>query len=253
MTELSVKLHIYEGPLDLLLHLVQKNEVDLNEIPVALITSQYLEYLELMEALNMELAADFLVMAATLIYLKSRLLLPREENGELEEVQTSLIEPLLARLGEKEVTFLDAAWALGQRRLLDRDVFGRGVVKPAEAETVSDSSIEASLFDLVDAFRRVSDQKPPEPTLEFVTEPKTLASRLAEIQAFLKTKAQGTFEELCALDRNRGEIILSFLSVLELARVGFLRLYQDLRQGRSLRLFLADPEAKPLAAEFSIA
>jgi len=253
MTELSVKLHIYEGPLDLLLHLVQKNEVDLNEIPVALITSQYLEYLELMEALNMELAADFLVMAATLIYLKSRLLLPREENDELEEVQTSLVEPLLARLGEKEVTFLDAAWALGQRRLLDRDVFGRGVVMPAETEANSDNSIEASLFDLVDAFRRVSDQKPPEPTLEFVTEPKTLACRLAEIQTFLKTKAQGTFEELCALDRNRGEIILSFLSVLELARVGFLRLYQDLRQSRSLRLFLADPEAKPLAAEFIVA
>jgi len=248
MTELSVKLQIYEGPLDLLLHLVQKNEVDLNEIPVALITAQYLEYLELMEALNMEVAADFLVMAATLIYLKSRLLLPREENGEPDEAQTSLIEPLLARLGEKEVTFLDAAWALSQRRVLDRDVFGRGVAKPAE--TVSDNFIEASLFDLVDAFRRVSDQKPPEPTLEFVTEPKTLACRLAEIQAFLKDKAQGTFEELCALDRNRGEIILSFLSVLELARVGFLRLYQDLRQSRSLRLFLADPEAKPLATDF---
>jgi segregation and condensation protein A len=190
-------------------------------------------------------------MAATLIYLKSRLLLPREENGEPEEIQTSLVEPLLARLGEKEITFLDAAWALGRRRLLDRDVFGRGVSTPAEA--VSDGLVEASLFDLVDAFRRVSDQKPPEPTLEFVAEPKTLACRLSEIQDFLKSRAQSTFEELCALDRDRGEIILSFLSVLELARVGFLRLYQDLRQSRSLRLFLADPEAKPLAMEYTAA
>jgi len=74
---------------------------------------------------------------------------------------------------------------------------------------------------------------------------------LAEIQAFLKAKAQSTFEELCAPDRNRGEIILSFLSVLELARVGFLRLYQDIRQGRTLRLFLANPEAEPLALEFT--
>jgi len=249
MSELSVKLNIYEGPLDLLLHLVQKNEVDLNEIPVALITSQYLDYLELMEALNMEVAADFLVMAATLIYLKSRLLLPREEDAGPEEIQTSLIEPLLARLGEREITFLDAAWALGRRRLLDRDVFGRGVSPPAEI-AADNSLVEASLFDLVDAFRRVSDQKPPEPTLEFVTEPKTLACRLAEIQAFLKARAQSTFEELCALDRSRGEIILSFLSVLELARVGFLRLYQDFRQSRTLRLFLADPEAQPLAAEY---
>jgi segregation and condensation protein A len=101
MTELLVKLQIYEGPLDLLLHLVQKNEVDLNDIPLALITSQYLEYLELMEALNIEVAADFLIMAATLIHIKSRLLLPREEDFELEEIQTSIIEPLLARLGEK--------------------------------------------------------------------------------------------------------------------------------------------------------
>ena len=250
MTELSVKLQIYEGPLDLLLHLVHKNEVNLTEIPVALITSQYLEYLDLMEALNMEVAADFLVMAATLIHLKSRLLLPREEDYEPEETPINLIvEPLLARLGEKEVTFLDAAGALGRRQRLGCDVFGRG--GSAEIEAVNEGFIEASLFKLVEAFRRVSDQKPPEPTLEFVAEPKTLACRLAEIQFFLKDKAQTTFEELCALDRDRGEIILSFLSVLELARVGFLRLYQDLRQSRSLRLFLADPEAEPLAKEFT--
>ena len=249
MTELLVKLQIYEGPLDLLLHLVQKNEVDMNEIPVALITSQYLEYLDLMEALNVEVAADFLVMASTLIHLKSRLLLPSEEDIEQEEIRTILIEPLLARLGQKEITFLDAAGALGRRRRLGRDVFGRGGT--IEVEPANDGFFQASLFDLVDAFRRVSGQKPPEPTLEFVVEPKTLADRLAEIQTFLKATAQSTFEELCALDRNREEVILSFLSVLELARVGFLRLYQDLRQGRTIRLFLADPEAEPLAAEFA--
>jgi segregation and condensation protein A len=250
MTELSVKLQIYEGPLDLLLHLIQKNEVDLNEIPVALITSQYLEYLDLMEALNVETAADFLVMAATLIYIKSRLLLPREENFEPEEeIQTSLVEPLLARIGEKEFTFPDIAGALGRRRILGRDVFGRGDL--AQVDTVNNGFVGASLFDLVDAFRRVSDQKPLEPTLEFVAEPKTMACRLAEIQAFLKARAQSTFEELCARDRDRGEIILSFLGVLELARVGFLRLYQDLRQSNSLRLFLADPEAEPLTLEFT--
>jgi len=250
MTELPVKLQIYEGPLDLLLHLVHKNEINLNEIPVALITSQYLEYLDMLEALNMEVAADFLVMAATLIHLKSRLLLPREEDYEPEEAQLNLlVEPLLARLGEKEVTFMDAAGALGRRQRLGWDVFGRGV--SIEFEAVNEGFIGTSLFELVEAFRRVSDQKPPEPTLEFVTEPKTLACRLAEIRAFLRAKAQTTFEELCAVDRDRGEVILSFLSVLELARVGFLRMYQDIRQGRSFRLFLADPEAEPLSLEFT--
>ena len=241
MSELSIKLHIYEGPLDLLLHLIQKNEVDLNEIPVATITAQYLEYLDLMEALNIEVAADFLLMAATLIYLKSRLLLPREEDEEVQEIQTSLVEPLLARLGEKEFTFREAAGALAQRRLFGRDVFGRGVLP----EIVPDSFMAASLFELLEAFRRVSDQKPPEPTLDFVVEPKTLACRLAEIQVFLKSRPRSTFEEICAQDRDRGEVILSFLSILELARVGFLRLYQDFMG--TLRLFLADPEAEPLA------
>ena len=241
MSELSIKLQIYEGPLDLLLHLIQKNEVDLNEIPVAMITAQYLEYLDLMEALNIEVASDFLLMAATLIYLKSRLLLPREEDEEVEEIQTSLVEPLLARLGEKEFTFREAAGALAQRRLFGRDVFVRGDL----AEVVPESFMAASLFELLEAFRRVSDQKPPEPTLDFVVEPKTLALRLAEIQAFLKSRAQSTFEEICAQDRDRGEVILSFLSILELARVGFLRLYQDLIG--TLRLFLANPEAEPRA------
>ena len=244
MNELLVKLQIYEGPLDLLLHLIQKNEVDLNEIPVVRITAQYLEYLELMETLNIEVAADFLVMAATLIYLKSRFLLPREEEfWETQEVQTSLVEPLLARLGEKEITFQDAAGALAQRSLFGRDVFGRGDQAVPEPE----SFMAASLFELVEAFRRVSDQKPPEPTLEFVVEPKTLAGRLAEIQSFLKLQAQSTFEEVCALDGGRAEVILSFLSILELARVGFLRLSQGLNG--TLRLYLADPEATPLAAD----
>jgi segregation and condensation protein A len=249
MTELRVKLQIYEGPLDLLLHLIQKNEVNLSEIPVTLITAQYLEYLDLMEALNIEVAADFLVMAATLIHLKSRLLLPREEDYEPEEIQRNLIEPLLARLGEKEISFQDAAWALASRRRLGRDEFGPGRSSAAD-EVLPDNFMGASLFELVEAFRRVSDQKPEEPTLEFVSEPKTLARRLAEIQVFLKARIQSTFEELCAPDCGRGEVILSFLSVLELARVGFLRLYQDMANP-SLWLFLADPEAEPRPDAFN--
>ena len=251
MTELQVKIQFYEGPLDLLLHLIQKNEVDLHEIPVTLITAQYLEYLDLMETLNIELAADFLVMAATLIYLKSRLLLLREEDDEPEEVQTNLVEPLLARLSEKEITFQDAAGALARRQRLGRDVFGRGTAEFAPDAPIHDGSIEASLFELVEAFRRVSDQKPPEPTLEFVVESKTLAGRILEIQIFLKARAQCTFEELCAADRNQRELILSFLSILELARVGFLRLYQDSPLSRTLRLFLANPEAKLSTTELT--
>jgi segregation and condensation protein A len=250
MDELLVKLQIYEGPLDLLLHLIHKNEVELDDIPVALITAQYLEYLDLMEALNVEVAADFLVMAATLIQIKSRFLLPRESTAEDEslagDLQTALIDPLMAHL-DRAVNFQDVALVLGRRRLLGRDVFGRGGQPLAEAETetaaLSDGFIEASLFDLMEAFRRVSDQKPRDPALEFVVESKTIGRRLVEIQDFLKARPQGTFAEICARDMERGEVILSFLAVLELARVGFLRLYQDLRRGREIMVFLADPEA----------
>ena len=251
MTEPQVKIKFYEGPLDLLLHLIQKNEIDLNEIPVALITAQYLEYLDLIEALNVETAADFLVMAATLIHLKARLLLPQEDALEPEDIKDGLMEPLLARLREKKITFQDAAVALGRRPLFGRDVFGRGSAKDAleGPANANDAAIEASLYDLLEAFRRISERPPLEPTLEFVVEPKTMALRLAEIQDFLKAKAQCTFDEVCALDRDLGEMVLSFLGVLELARVGFLRLYQDLSQSRSLKLFLADPKAEPLAME----
>ena len=247
MAELRVKLQIYEGPLDLLLHLIQKNEVDLDDIPVARITAQYLEYLELMEDLNVEVAADFLVMAATLTHLKARFLLPREAGEEVEdtaaeELRTTLLNPLLER--QKQIDYKEAALALARRQFLGQDVFGRGGADlSAEAEALTEGFITASLFDLVGAFRRVADQKPPEPTLKFVVEPKTIGQRLAEIQAFLKNSPQSDFEELCAGDRERGEVVLSFLAVLELARVGFLRLYQDSRQSRTILIFLADPEA----------
>ncbi len=265
--ELLVKLQMYEGPLDLLLHLIKKNEVDLDDVPVALITAQYLEYLDLMESLNVEMAADFLVMAATLAQIKSRLLLPREDGDDPEadpeaEFKAAVLDPLLEHLRRGAGDFSGAAEALRHRQILDSDVFVRGGSPLEEDPDAPDEPLAATLFDLVDAFRRLSEKKERTRTLEFVVERKTLAERLVEIRTFLKDRKRGFFEDICAGDRDKGEVVLSFLAILELARIGFLRLYQASPDRRAaapagdgpeaapgLELFLADPEAEVGDAE----
>ena len=121
----EIKLDIFEGPLDLLLYLIRKNEIDIYNIPIALITEQYLEYLDMMRSLNLDLAGEYLVLAATLIHIKSRLLLPpvegEEEGEEGEDPRTELVQQLL-----EYQTFKEAALSLEDRPLLDRDVFTRG-------------------------------------------------------------------------------------------------------------------------------
>lgn len=251
MGELLVKLQIYEGPLDLLLHLIKKNEVDLDDIPVALITAQYLEYLDLMESLNVELASDFLVMAATLTQIKSRLLLPREdedyEGDPADDLKAAIIDPLLERLRLGLNDYKEAAAALRHRQVLNSDVFARGatevVAEESLAEALGDGLAEASLFDLVDVFRRLTEKKPEIKTLNFVVETKTIGERIEEIRTLLTARRSLSFEELCAEDKSRGELVLSFLAVLELARTGFLRLYQNLAQSFEMGVFLANPEA----------
>jgi segregation and condensation protein A len=248
--DLLVKLQIYEGPLDLLLHLIKKNEVNLDDIPVALITAQYLEYLDLMESMNVELASDFLVMAATLTQIKSRLLLPREdddlETDPADDLKAAIIDPLLAHL-RQGLDYRDVAEALKNRYQLNSDVFVRGGNPLAEDEAEDDDQqkpLEASLFDLMDAFRRLAEKKVEKRTLKFVVESKTIGERISEIQTFLKENKRGSFELICAGDKDQGDLVLSFLAVLELARTSFLRLYQNFSKSPELMVFLANPDAE---------
>ena len=251
MSDLLVKLQIYEGPLDLLLHLIKKNEVDLDDIPVALITAQYLEYLDLMESMNVELASDFLVMAATLTQIKSRLLLPREDDDDpeadpAEDLKAAIIDPLLAHL-RQGLDYRDVAEALKNRYQLNSDVFVRGgspLAEEGEDLEPAERPLEATLFDLVDAFRRLAEKKNETKTLKFVVETKTIGQRISEIQVFLRENKRGTFEQICAGDRDQGELVLSFLAILELARTSFLRLYQNVAKSPELAVFLANPDAE---------
>ncbi|RLE44022.1 chromosome segregation protein ScpA [Candidatus Woesearchaeota archaeon] len=234
---LTVKLEIYEGPLDLLLHLIKKNEVDIYDIPIALITAQYLEYLELMEAMNIELAGEFLLMAATLTQIKSRMLLPvldEEGEGEEEDPRMAIVRPLL-----EHMKLRDAADALERRDILNRDVFAREVRLDELDLEPGEELIEANLFELIDAFQRIVTRLDPETGLEIVLETKTIQEKIMDIIRVLQVKKQASFEEICETDHTKAELILTFLAILELARVGCLRLFQHRITG-TVQLFLVE-------------
>jgi segregation and condensation protein A len=235
---LNVKLEIYEGPLDLLLHLIKKNEVDIYDIPIALITAQYLEYIELIKSLNMEIAGEFLLMAATLTQIKSKMLLPLPEDevdSEEEDPRMAVVRPLLEHMKLK-----DAAEALERRTLLNRDVFAREIpLADLGLEPDDEDLVEASLFDLIDAFRRIVSETDLHSGLTINIETKTIQQRIAEILKILKSEKQIEFIELCATDKVKVELILTFLSILELARVGAIRLFQH-QVTKVLTLFFVD-------------
>lgn len=222
--DLSVRLEIYEGPLDLLLHLIKKNEIDIYDIPVALITTQYLQYLESMTSLNIELAGEFLLMAATLTQIKSKMLLPissDETEAEEDDPRMAIVRPLL-----EHMKLRDAAEALERRELLNRDVFLRENFLDEVEDEDEEELVPVSLFDLIDSFRRVLLRVDSGKGLEIKIELKTVEQRIQEVIELLKVSGEELFEDLFIEDRSRLELILTFLSLLELARIGLIRIFQ---------------------------
>ena len=223
----KVKLDIFEGPLDLLLYLIRKNEVDIYDIPIALITEQYLDYLDLMTVLNLDVAGEFLVMAATLAKIKSKMLLPpsidSEEGEEGEDPRAELMEHLLEYQQYREV-----ADQLKNRKLLEKDIFTR---IQAEEETPqleeSSTAIEANLFDLIDALRKVIERKDlPGNLMEVAVEKISVRDKMDEILSTLQEKEQVVFQALFDGLTTRYEIIVSFLALLELIRLRVIKVFQ---------------------------
>jgi len=235
----EIKLDIFEGPLDLLLYLIRKNEIDIYNIPIALITEQYLEYLDMMRSLNLDLAGEYLVLAATLIHIKSRLLLPpvedEEEGGEGQDPRAELVRQLL-----EYQAFKEAALDLEARPLLDRDVFSRGA--PADDQATvgeeEEAVIEVGIFELVQAFRAIIAGLDKSDDLVIDTERMSLTDRINEIMEGLSEKKQLTFLELLGERTDRKGIIYTFLAILELMKLRMIRAYQSGPFG-AIRLFLA--------------
>ena len=221
----EVKLEVFEGPLDLLMHLIKKNEINIYDIPISLVTQQYLEYIDLMKDLNLEIAGEFLLMAATLTHIKSKMLLPREEKaGDDEEAEDPRAE-LLRKLLEYK-SFKEVAEELGKREDTWRDIFYNPPDKSMEGE--DEVFIEVGLFELLEAFRDVLEQIPDKRYMEIVPDELTVRGRMtAIIEKLDAAAAEGvTLLTLIEEGSTRRNIVVTFLALLELARLRLIKLLQ---------------------------
>ena len=207
--------------MDLLLHLIKQNQLDIYDIPIALVTEQYLEYIRIMKALDLTIAGEFLVMAATLMYIKSRMLLPTPIEDEEEEGVDPRAE-LVERLVEYK-RFKEAALHLSHQALLGRDVF----IRPAQEIEAEAGEIEADLFHLIDALRELLKRQEVDDFHEITLERITLREKIRELYERLHEVGEAVpFSELFAPLASRVELIVTFLALLELIRSGMLRAYQ---------------------------
>lgn len=228
----KVKLeNVFEGPMDLLIHLIKKNEVDIYDIPIALITRQYLEYLEWLKRMNIDFAGEFLLMAATLAHIKSRTLLPSHGSDEDEDPRLEIARPLLEYLQMKQ-----AAEELAQRQLLGEDTFARLETVPEDWADRGEETIHVGLFELIDAFQKILENITPDHRVDLTTERISVKDRITEIVDVLEAKGSITFSELFGPESDKGEVIVTFLAVLEMVKLCLIRVAQHLPSG-IIRLF----------------
>lgn len=218
----EVQLEIFEGPLDLLLHLIRVQEIDIYDIPISSITDQYLEYLQMMEDLNINLAGEYLVMASTLIFIKSRMLLPSDpgtgEEESAEDPRTELVERLLEH--EK---FRSAAQMLYSRETVELAVWPRGDFEFLEEEK---EAVSATLFDLVKAFHCMVERYKEEIVLAVEKETVTLADKLRELRGLLALQKEFYFSMFFERKVSRRHLVVTFVALLELVRVREVKLFQ---------------------------
>lgn len=223
-----VQLEFFEGPLDLLLHLIKKNELSIADIPIATITEQYLATLELMQTLNLDLAGEFLVMAATLIHIKSRMLLPAGDDEKDEDEGVDPRDELIRRLLEYQ-RYKDAATELEQREILTRDVFVRAA--PATEETGRRGFREVSIFELLGALKRVIERLPKDAVHEVTLEKITVREKMTLLLDRLRHQSSVLFEALFDEVKSRMEVVVTFLAMLELVKVRAIRILQEEMSG----------------------
>jgi segregation and condensation protein A len=224
----KVKLESFEGPLDLLIHLIRKNEVNIYDIPIKLITEQYLGYIELMQELNLDVAGEFLVMAATLIHLKSRTLLPRpdpaqEDGGPEEDPREALVRRLLEHQKYKA-----AAELLHERETLRGAQFMRPDARVADAAGDDyEPELEVDLFSLLAAFRGVLERASRRPLMVLPPEEMSIELRIEQLLSRLsETEACGFEDMFSDGDGSRPFMIVTFLALLEMIRLKLIRVVQ---------------------------
>jgi segregation and condensation protein A len=224
-----IKLASFEGPLDLLLHLIKKNEVNIHDIPIALITKQYLDAIELMQELNLDVAGEFLVMAATLIHIKSKMLLPRPETaaGVEGEPEADPRDALVRRLLEHE-KFKAAAGLLHERAQLRAAQWQRPDERVAAiAGDEYEPELEVDLFSLLSAFQQVVERARQRPGVLLPPEQIPVEVRIDQLLARLSETEACGFEDLFADVHDRSGLIVTFLALLEMIRLKLVRVFQS--------------------------
>jgi segregation and condensation protein A len=219
----TFRLEGFEGPLDLLLHLIQKNELDIFNIPIALVTEQYLEYLQLMKVLNLDVAGEYLLMASTLLHIKSKMLLPKSLEGEEEEEDPRA--ELARRLLEYQ-KYKQAAGELEKRPILDRDVFIR-LMAPELEEVPEEERIEVNLFELLEAFRQVLERVRGDTVHEVILEHLSVEDKIQEILTLLGRENRSmAFHRLFPEQASRRVVVITLLAILELVKMKRIRIFQ---------------------------
>ena len=224
--------NIFEGPMDLLVHLIKKNEMDIYDIQIAVITRQYLEYLEWMKMLNIDFAGDFLVLASTLTQIKSRMLIPAHEGDEEEEdPRAEITGPLAEYLQMKS-----AAEDLAKRPLLGDHVFTRSSDRERKEFSQSERMIKVGLFELIDAFQTILERAVLDQRVEFEADTISVKDKISQIIDILEEKGSVTFEELFTGSVNKKEIIVTFLALLEMVKLTLIEIFQHVETG-IIRIF----------------
>jgi len=228
LESIKIKLQSFEGPLDLLVHLIKKHKVDVYDIPIALITKQYLEYLGLLQELNLDLASEFLVMAATLIHIKSKMLLPRPETAagdptDEEDPRDTLVRRLL-----EHQKFKAAAELLHDRETLRSAQWGRPDSRIEEiAGDDYEPEVEVDLFSLLSAFRQVLERARERPPVPLPPSEISVETRIDQLLGRLSETDACGFEDLFDDVATRPDMIVTFLAVLEMIRLKLIRVFQS--------------------------
>ena len=219
---LEIKLGDFAGPLDLLLYLIRQEQADIFDIPIARITEKYLEYIRLMKRLDISVAADFLVMAATLIEIKSKMLLPRDPAVTVEEEIEDPRQELVDRLLEYE-KFKSAAGMLYERSTIEQAVFPRGQIESDE----NNAEIDASVFDLLTVFQRIAARHVDEIKMEIQREEISLADMIKTLKARILVTGEVNLLTFLEEMHSRRELVTAFIAVLEIVRTENVKLLQS--------------------------
>ena len=231
-----ILLPLFEGPLDLLLYLIRREKLDINDIPIAPITHQYMEYLDLMRELNLDVAGEFMVMAATLIHIKSKMLVPIEPTeAEGEEEYVDPREELAQRLLEFQ-RYKEAAGILHQQAQIRAAQWTRPDTVLPRFDDAGEEMLEAGLYDLIAAFKEMLDRRKALLDHEIEAEGPSLEERMAELLDMIDEGASLEFLELFASLETKAAMIVTFLALLELVRLKRVRVYQRGRFG-PIRVF----------------